>query len=96
MTISLTLTVEILLGKESDRHLLTSTPLLSENNPRERRPWGPVWPRCRLGWGCCVVRGVGVSTEERLDASTPSAHCSSRDLPLWVLTRTGLWARAGS
>lgn len=38
MTISLTLTVEILLGKENDRHLLTSTPLLSQKNPQERRP----------------------------------------------------------
>lgn len=60
MTISLTLTVEILLGKENDRHLLTSTPLLSQKNPQERRPpetclaqmpSGPGLLRCQRSWG---------------------------------------------
>lgn len=60
MTISLTLTVEILLGKENDRRLLTSTPLLSQKNPQERQPpetclaqtpSRPGWLRCRRSWG---------------------------------------------
>lgn len=60
MTISLTLTVEILLGKESDRHLLTSIPLLSEKNPQGRRPLetclaqmpsGLGLLRCQRSWG---------------------------------------------
>lgn len=53
MTISLPLTAETLLGKESDRHLLTSTALLLENNPRERPPPRPAWPGCHSGWGGC-------------------------------------------
>lgn len=61
MTISLTLTVEILLGKENDRHLLTSTPLLSQKNPQERQPPETCLAQTPSRPGGCVVGGAGVS-----------------------------------
>lgn len=75
MTISLTLTAETLPGKESDRHLLTSTALLSENNPRERRPLEACLARMPFRPGPLrLPEEMGSGTEERLDALTLSAH----------------------
>lgn len=94
MTISLTLTVEILLGKESDRHLLTSTPLLSEANPRVRRPQRPVSPRCWLGWGCCSCQRSG--GQHGGEAARPDSITFIMTPPLHqALTCTRLCAGAG-
>lgn len=74
MTISLTLTVEILLGKESDRHLLTSIPLLSEKNRRRRGPLETCLARMPSSRDCCVVRRAEVSCEG--EAGCPDSICS--------------------
>lgn len=83
MTISLTLTVEIVPGKGSDRHLLTSTPLLlSEKNPRGRRPGDlPRQVPLGLGWLWPAVGMAGVSREDRQDARTRPAPLVMPRLP---------------
>lgn len=74
MTISLTLTVEILLGKESDRRLLTSTPLLLEKNRRKGGPGDLPRPDAIRAGVAVVVGGAGAAREDKLATSPLSTH----------------------
>lgn len=75
MTISLTLTAEILLGKGSDRHLLTPTPLLWEKNRRKEGPGDLPGPDAIRPGVAVVVGGAGSAMEAGcLDAIHPFVH----------------------
>lgn len=82
MTISLTLTVEILLGKENDRRLLTSTPLLSQKNPQERQPPRDLpRPDAIQAGAAALSEELGSAMEGRLDAPALSIHLFILRLP---------------